>query len=311
MFRRPWLPLNALRAFEAVGKHKSFTAGAHAISVTQSAASRHVANLENLLGTKLLIRGAQGITLTDAGEAVLTAVDEAFNRLENVMMQVEMAAPVNRRALKVHFPPSFLQQLAMPLIGEFRAEFPDVALNVTSTNTPGLTIPDCNVAVTYDRPQISSAIRDLLWKEQLTPVCSPRLAALAEGVSLESFLAGQELLHVRVEGEPMGHLWTGFARQHALTLPNTSGITFDTLVLAVRYAMTGSGVALADIEMFSDDIAAGRLAAPFKEECGGGYGYYLTMAAEDLEDPAISLFRSWIITRFANYGRSKKGARSP
>ena len=46
---RRWLPLNALRAFEAVGKHLSFTGGAAALSVSQSAMSRHVSALEALL----------------------------------------------------------------------------------------------------------------------------------------------------------------------------------------------------------------------------------------------------------------------
>ena len=39
---RRWLPLNALRAFEAVAKHGSFTAAAHALQISQSALSRHV-----------------------------------------------------------------------------------------------------------------------------------------------------------------------------------------------------------------------------------------------------------------------------
>ena len=53
---RRWLPLNALRAFEAVGQHLSFTAGAQALHVSQSALSRHVISLEDLLGCQLLER---------------------------------------------------------------------------------------------------------------------------------------------------------------------------------------------------------------------------------------------------------------
>jgi DNA-binding transcriptional LysR family regulator len=63
--------------------------------------------------------------------------------------------------------------------------------------------------------------------------------------------------------------------------------------------MEGSGIALADVEMFTREIADGRLVAPYAEEYENGYGYYLTMAAEDLEDPAIAAFRNWIIARLA------------
>ena len=38
---RKWLPLNALRAFEAAGQHLSFTAAANSLTVAQSAVSRH------------------------------------------------------------------------------------------------------------------------------------------------------------------------------------------------------------------------------------------------------------------------------
>jgi DNA-binding transcriptional LysR family regulator len=53
---RRWLPLNALRAFEAVGRHLSFTAAANSLLVSQSAVSRHVIHLERLLGVQLLER---------------------------------------------------------------------------------------------------------------------------------------------------------------------------------------------------------------------------------------------------------------
>ena len=43
---RKWLPLNALRAFEAAGQHLSFTAAANSLTVAQSAVSRHVIVLE-------------------------------------------------------------------------------------------------------------------------------------------------------------------------------------------------------------------------------------------------------------------------
>jgi DNA-binding transcriptional LysR family regulator len=50
---RRWLPLNALRAFEGVAKHGSFTAAANALLISQSALSRHVIALERLTGVQM------------------------------------------------------------------------------------------------------------------------------------------------------------------------------------------------------------------------------------------------------------------
>ena len=69
--------------------------------------------------------------------------------------------------------------------------------------------------------------------------------------------------------------------------------------------MAGEGIALADIDMFAADIAAGRLVAPYDSVIEDGYGYYVKFHAEDLGDPVIAQFRSWIIGRFKGRDRAQ------
>lgn len=63
--------------------------------------------------------------------------------------------------------------------------------------------------------------------------------------------------------------------------------------------MNSDGVALADIDMFAAEIAAGRLVVPYDTVINDGFGYYLKLRADDLADPTISMVRSWLIARFA------------
>ena len=93
-------------------------------------------------------------------------------------------------------------------------------------------------------------------------------------------LTDLDLLQVRVDGRQSAQLWSAFATRAGLTLPKVSGLTFDTLSLAVQYAMGNGGVVLADVDMFAAEIADGRLCAPFDIALDDGYGYYLTLAAE-------------------------------
>jgi LysR family glycine cleavage system transcriptional activator len=67
---RRWLPLNALRAFEGVAKHLSFTAAANALLISQSALSRHVIALEKLIGAQLFERRPHALVLTKAAASV-------------------------------------------------------------------------------------------------------------------------------------------------------------------------------------------------------------------------------------------------
>src|SRR5271169_2433607 len=79
---RRWLPLNALRAFEGVAQHLSFTAAAYALLISQSALSRHVIALEKLIGVQLFERRPHALVLTKAGQHLLSAVMKSFDRLE-------------------------------------------------------------------------------------------------------------------------------------------------------------------------------------------------------------------------------------
>ncbi|MCI3133540.1 LysR substrate-binding domain-containing protein [Phenylobacterium aquaticum] len=295
---RRWLPLNALRAFDAVGQNLSFTAGAQALHVSQSALSRHVISLEDLLGRQLLDRRPHRLALTEAGAALLPVVRKSFDRLEQALNAVR-SGDTGGRTLRVHMPPSLLQQMALPMLRDFRREFPDVLLDVSSSHVTGLPREDLDVAIVYDRPSVDDRVTDLLWMVRVSPVCSPEVAEQIQGQSLTEALKTSELLHVKLESEPRGLLWGMFVRQFGLEVDTDRGLAFDTAISAVQYAMSGGGVALADIDMFAQEIADGKLVRPFEAMMEDGYGYYLKFHAEDLGDPAISLFRSWVLGRFA------------
>jgi LysR family glycine cleavage system transcriptional activator len=303
MINRSWLPLNALRAFDAVAQHLSFTAAAESLHVSQSALSRHVISLEELLGKKLLERRPQHLVLTEEGAILLPVVRKAFDRLEQVLNSIKDGG-VAGRTLRVHMPPSLLNHMAVPILQDFRREFPDVLIDVSSSHVTGLPPTELDAAVVYDRPHVDDQVTDLLWMVRVTPVCSPQLASANAGKSLAEFIAGNELLHVKLDGEPRGLLWADFLRKCGIDADSEKGLAFDTALSAVQYAMSGGGVALADIDMFASEIEAGRLVAPYGEVFEEGYGYYLKFHAEDLADPVITLFRTWLIGGFKGRVRS-------
>ncbi len=212
IINRRWLPLNALRAFDAVGTQLSFTGGAQALHVSQSALSRHVISLEELLGKKLLERRPQHLVLTPEGAALLPVVQKAFDRLEQTLNTIKDGEKAGR-TLRVHMPPSLLNQMALPMLQDFRREFPDVQIDVSSSHVTGLPAHELDVAVVYDRPNVDDRVTDLLWMVRTTPVCSPEVARTIGGRDITAFLGGQELLHVKLDDKPRGFLWANFLRQ--------------------------------------------------------------------------------------------------
>jgi DNA-binding transcriptional LysR family regulator len=289
------LPLNALRAFEAVGSRLSFTLGANSLSVTQSVVSRHIANLEDLLGRKLIERRPGGIALTDAGARLLPALEKSLGLLEATVNDLIDTDGVAQRRLTVRMPPTFLRQIGLTMIHRFREAFPDIAIDVSTSEDE--TEP-CAAAIVHDRPRATDQVRDILWMVRNTPVCAPEIARRCANMTLGEFLSGNELLHARNRGERRDSIWRAFASRAGVSCPTDRGLTFDTGSLAVESAMAGHGVALADIVLFARELADGGLVAPYAEIQEEGHGYFLVFEPGGLEDDDVAAFRSWIIAAF-------------
>jgi DNA-binding transcriptional LysR family regulator len=296
---RRWLPLNALRAFEGVAKHSSFTAAANSLLISQSALSRHVIALEKLIGVQLFERKPHALVLTKAGQHLLPAVMKSFDRLEYALDDIRNDGSATLRTLRVQMPPSFAVHLAVPILRDFRRAAAEVEIDLVSPYGVGPPPSDVDVAVVYSKPTVTDLVTDLLWPVRLSMLCHPSVAARLGEKTMAEFIESNELVHVRISDQPRHHLWTQFARQENLGGLNIErGLVFDTAVLAVQYALSGEGIALVDNYLFSDYIRTGRLVRPFDISLDDGYGYYLITHPEALSDTAIALFRSWLIERF-------------
>jgi DNA-binding transcriptional LysR family regulator len=84
-------PLNALNAYLAVARHRSFAAAARELGVSPSALSQSVRQLETRLGVALLTRTSRNVAMTDAGRRLLDhagpAVDQALESLSTVSLK--------------------------------------------------------------------------------------------------------------------------------------------------------------------------------------------------------------------------------
>ncbi len=306
---RRWLPLNALRAFEAVAKHGSFTGAANALLISQSALSRHVISLEKLIGVQLFERRPHALVLTAAGQHLLPVVTKSLDRLEYSLDEIRHAGAPTLRTLRVQMPPSFAVHLAVPILRDFRRANSEVEIDLVSPYGVGPPPNDVDVAVVYSKPTVTDMISDLLWPVRLGILCHPELAARHAGKDLASFIRDNELIHVRIADLPRHHMWAQLVKQANLgPVSFERGLVFDTALLAVQYALSGEGLALVDLNLFREEIASGRLVRPFDVTLDEGYGYYLITHPEALSDTAIALFRSWLIEHF---GPRKAGEETP
>lgn len=298
--------LTALKTFETAARLGGVTRAAEELNVTQSAVSRQIRLLEQELGVSLFRRVHRGVVLSAEGERLAATLHDAFNRIAEGVDRLQR----DPWTLKIRVPPTFGVRWLWPRLRQFEAAHPKVTAEVSmlwACTDPGDGGFDLGVRL---RPGAWPAENlTELFEERLAPVCSPAFIAgrkpPASGADFERF----PLLHCanHHDWRLWSRNWSGgpFDCEH--------GETFDTLDFALRAAEAGRGVAVTDLAMAEDDIAAGRLQVLVPEAVSNGHVYYLVSPDPHTERPAVRLFRKWIVaqadeTRAAGRGADRREA---
>jgi LysR family glycine cleavage system transcriptional activator len=245
------LPLNALRAFEAAARLRSFVAAAEELGVTAGAVAAHVKGLETEIGAALFERQTRGVQLTTVAERLLPDFIAAFDALgaATQRLRTEAAPRVHIAAL-----PSIAQLWLSSRLPVLRAAAPDIAISITAMERPpNLKRVPFDLSIFY-RPVGEGQAVD---EDVIFPVCAPSLAAtLREPTDLSSATC--------LTDATWADDWSAWMNKAA---PGVSfaprGPLFSLYALAVTEAINGAGVLMGHEALIRDQLATGRLVAPF------------------------------------------------
>lgn len=280
-------PLNALRPFEAAGRHLSFKRAAQELNLTPSAVSHAIQGLEAHLGVPLFARGNRSLELTPAGAAYLPKVAEALAALAAATESVPGRRPAER--LSVSVAPTFGLRFLVPRLSRFQARHPelDVAID-TAHRSVEFPRDGVDVAIRMGRGSWPDAVADLLVREQLVPVCAP---ALAPSIATAADLKGVTLLHVTDVAED----WAAWAALKGIAgLDLSRGLRFDGIHLALEAAARGLGAAMGRLPLVAEDLASGRLVPVLGPPVEAETGYWFLTALSSRVRPEVKAFRAWL-----------------
>jgi LysR family transcriptional regulator of beta-lactamase len=287
---RPILPLNALRAFEASARHRSFTKAAAELCVTQAAISHHVKALEERLGARLFHRSPRGLMLSDEGVALVPALSESFDRIGRLLERFQDGKV--HEVLTIGAVGTFAVGWLLPRLHAFREAHPFIDLRLlTNNNRVDLAAEGLDGTILFGDGTWHGAEAERLFAAPLTPLCAPTLAA---HLQQPADLAGQTLLRsYRVKEWPAWFAAAGLSDQIA-----ARGPVFDASLTMVQAALQGEGVALAPPAMFARDLGEGRLVQPFGVTVETG-AYYLVALKGKAPSPALAAFKAWLFAEAA------------
>ena len=160
------LDVRRLRVLAKVAAEGSFSAAGHALSITQSAVSQHVAALEGELGQTLVVRGTRPLELTEAGYALVRHASGIFARLDGAEQELGEIAGRRQGRLRFGAFPTALATIVPPAFAHFRRHHPDVTLAVVDEHlqrlVPRLESGELDLALIYDHAVLTDiAKRDL------------------------------------------------------------------------------------------------------------------------------------------------------
>ena len=283
-------PLNALRAFEAAGRHLSFKRAAAELHVTQAAVSHQVRALEAQLHVALFVRLHRALRLTPAGARYLPALSEAFDRLHDASLTVR-ARPARQR-LVLSTVPSFGANWLVPRLGAFRKRHRDVDLVVlSSSELVDFARDPVDVGVRFGLGRYPGVRAELLFGEEYLPVASPRLLRGRKALRRPADLRRHTLLHD--ESHDAWRAW--LAAAGADGVDPERGVVFSDSSQLVSAAAAGQGVALARKLLAAPYLRSRRLVRAFKGSVRAEFAYYVVCAEGRADEPAIRAFREWVL----------------
>src|SRR5256714_15422975 len=124
------LDVKRLKVLREVARTGSFSAAAEELGYTQPAISQQISALEREAGTRLLQRGARGVTLTDAGRSLVDHSDAILARLAAAEEELEAIAGLRGGRLRLASFPTAGATLVPLAIAIFSKRHPDVGLSL-------------------------------------------------------------------------------------------------------------------------------------------------------------------------------------
>lgn len=289
--------LNAIRAFEAAARLRSFKEAADELRLTPSAVSRHIRTLEQALGMELFERGFRRVALTPKATHYARRLSTALRSIENATEEMgSHGRPDATKRASLSINATFMNLWLADRLPRFRAENPDFELDVSihdDLNRGGNPSADLRVLFTTDT---GNADYVPLVSLVIFPVCAPTVLAGPNAPGTLGDLADHRLLH-----ENTTAWWEEWFEQEGLKVDAKSGPIFHDPTLAVREAVNGGGVALVDNIMAQDLLASGQLVAPFPVRHTIPESYCLQQKPGNRGSAGIKRFQAWLLAEIATH----------
>jgi len=269
--------LSVLSAFLAVAEERSFTRAAKRLGVTPSALSHAIRGLEERFGVRLLARTTRSVAPTDAGEQLIARLRPALGDIQGALGV--LSGLRDRPAGRVRLVVSSLAATTVlaPRLGQFAREYPDVVLDVTTTD-------EARVDLVAGRFDAGIHLGEFIERDMVAIRVSGELRPAIVGSagyfashptpSHPRDLTGHRCINFR-HGSAGVYRWEFDKGKQSLTVAVNGPLIVDDVQMLIRAAIDGVGLAFLDDERAAPHVATGALVRVLEDWCPPFPGFFL------------------------------------
>jgi len=283
--------ITSITVFEAAARHLSCTGAASELFLTVGAVSKQIRSLEDTVGVPLFARGRHGLLLTEAGRIYLESIRPVLAQLSAATTRA-LTAHLTKRTLMLRVFPAIAERWLLPRFADFLERYPEIDIQFTTYLSSDRVETSTDAAIRFGEGSWPMQVAQYLVGREVVLAASPSLL-VRHG---EPETPAKVFSHTLLQHVEIPNAWNDLRKAYRITSAHKDRLVrYDFYSMLVRAAISGMGMALIPRCLITEELSSGVLVNPLDMGYESRSGYYFMCTEDKAKDPALSLFRNWLL----------------
>lgn len=284
--------INALLAFVAVARARSFTKAAAQMGISQSALSHAIRGLETSLGIRLLTRTTRSVSATHAGERLLQTAAPRFEEIEAELAALGELRDKPAATIRITATEHAANSVLWPKLAPFLPRYPDIKVEICVDNSLTNIVAerfDAGVRLGEQVAKDMIAVR-IAPDMRMAVVGAPSYFARRPPPKTPQDLVHHNCINLRLPTHGGLYAWEFEKDADELKVRVDGQLVFNGVGLSFKAALDGCGLAYLPEDLVQSQLANKQLKRVLKDWCAPFPGYHLYYPSRRQSSPAFALF---------------------
>jgi DNA-binding transcriptional LysR family regulator len=292
--------LSQVEFFCRVAELGSFTEAAAAVGVTRAAVTRAIQRLEARLNVQLLVRTTRQVSLTDAGRNYFDQCKQALALLDQAERDVSGAQSEPSGLVRMSLPTSYGHFRVLPVLGEFRAKYPKVDLDLhVSNRNVDLIAENFDLAIRGRTPPDSGMVARKLEDVDQLIVAAPKYLRERGAPAVIDELDSHDCIRFCLPSTGQAVPWSLRAGDRFVDyMPQRGARCYEDILAPVTLARSGFGLAHTYRFLVERELADGSLVEVLEKTAGASRPFSIIYPSNRRAPLRVRLLIEFLVERF-------------